>query len=70
MIKYFVHPGYVKSKSDGDEHYITAEQLIRLYRVNPAECKIILSSDDERGYDINKVKHLWPRNDGDYTLNN
>lgn len=66
MIKYFVYPGEVKSISDGDIHYISGEQLIRLYDVNPSECKIILKPEDERGYDLTSVLCLYPRQDGNY----
>lgn len=44
-IKFLVIPGREQSKNDGDWHYITAAQLIRLYRVNPAECLIIEGKD-------------------------
>jgi len=40
-IKYVVYPGFVKSARDGDLHYITASQLIFLYRVSPSECLVI-----------------------------
>lgn len=42
--KYLVCPGAVFSKNDGQEHFISAEQLIRLYKVNPKDCRIF--SDD------------------------
>lgn len=67
MIKYFIYPGEVRSKSDGDIHYINGEQLIRLYNLNPSECKTILQSKDERGYDLSKITILRPRSDGNYT---
>lgn len=38
MKKYLLHPGYVISKTDGDRHYITSENLMRLYNVRPHEC--------------------------------
>ena len=66
MIKYFVHPGKIMSNRDGDIHYISAKQLIRLYDVDPRECKIILKPQDERGYNVHKYKHLRPRMDGNY----
>lgn len=68
MIKYFVYPDRTRSKNDGDIHFISGEQLIRLYGVNPAECKIIRSADDERGYDTANITRLRPRIDGDYSL--
>lgn len=39
--KYAVYPEEVLSFSDGQRHFITAERLMRLYDVNPAECVII-----------------------------
>jgi hypothetical protein len=41
MIKYLICPGMVTAKKDGDRHYITANQLIRLYKVNPSECVVM-----------------------------
>lgn len=67
--KYVIHPGYVISMSDGQEHYVTARQLIRLYRVNPNECIVISESgDNHRGLNLNDFIHLYPRINGDYTL--
>lgn len=68
MIKYFIYPGRTRSRSDGDIHEISAKQLIDLYGVNPAECKIIRKEEDERGYDAYKITRLRPRMDGNYSL--
>ena len=38
--KYLVVAGYVTSKTDGDQHYIGASDLIGLYGVNRAECLV------------------------------
>lgn len=63
----------VKSRSDSDIHFISAEQLIRLYGVDRRDCII----DTERGgqwalghpkSELEKLKHLYPRQDGDYRL--
>ena len=48
MIKYLICPGVVTSKTDGDRHYITANQLISLYRVNHSECVVIPKNN--KGY--------------------
>ena len=74
-VRYLLCPGYVKSKYDGDEHYIGAMRLARLYGVDPRECEIFeprpwwpasFYRQDERRYkDLIK---LVPRYDGDYTL--
>jgi len=38
MKKYLVCPGYVRSITDGQQHYISYGKLIKLYDVNPEEC--------------------------------
>jgi hypothetical protein len=68
MIKYFIYPGEVKSYSDGDIHYISGNKLIELYGVNPSECKIIRTPEDERGYDTSNVMFLYPRMSGNYKI--
>ncbi|MCW6598892.1 hypothetical protein [Yersinia ruckeri] len=70
--KYLVWPGHVRSQVDGDRHYITAMQLISLYRVRPRDCIIaeMLSQKD-----LNLIRErnpgiidLYPRYNGNYTL--
>jgi hypothetical protein len=70
VIKYVVHPGFVTSCNDGQEHYITARDLVRLYGVNPAECGAVWPDDPSAivGCDMTTLVHLYPRNDGDYKL--
>lgn len=72
--KYLVISGWVDSINDGDRHYITCEQLVRLYGVNRAECDF---DNEENRYDLpiparkpveNYDKVLYPRYDGDYSL--
>lgn len=68
MIKYIVHPGYVTSRSDGDKHYISAGQLMKLYAVKLSECIIITSESDKyklRGLNRDLVS-LFPREGGNY----
>jgi hypothetical protein len=38
--KYALHPGFVKSRTDGDRHYISAKYLAFLYGVDMRECEI------------------------------
>ncbi len=66
--KYLVCPGEVKSLSDGDIHYISSQQLIELYRVNPLECKIVTSPDSARGIILEDFIVLRPNTAGDYSL--
>ena len=67
-IKYVVKPGIVKSVFDGEYHYITAYQLMELYRVNPRECVI------DKGYPYNAGKNysglipLIPKENGHYNI--
>lgn len=67
-----LHPGEVRSKADGDIHFIGAQQLIYLYNVlntdkvvtynerNPTHSKEFLENSPIR------YIHLYPRNDGNY----
>ena len=71
--KYLVYPGYVRSRSDGDIHFITAQMLMRLYGVRPDECIVVRPDDIEeyqlRAYSqefLSSLKHLVPRSDGNY----
>ncbi len=67
--KYIVIGGYVRSKSDGDEHYVSAGKLCRLYNLNPEECYCV----EEKEYERKKrgmptLPVLRPRFDGNYHL--
>ena len=75
MIRYVVHPGWVRSRNDGQDHFIRAGRLIHLYRVNPRECIIVpyphTLADLDRALIIERtlppdVEHLYPRYDGHY----
>ncbi len=66
--RYVLCPGYVKSKTDGQEHFITAGQLAHLHGVNPAECYVRTWGMDP---DLvpkhwEKLKHLYPSYHGLY----
>lgn len=64
-VRYVLHPGYIRSKHDGDEHFIGGPRLARLYGVNLRDCVY----GDVRGYAARKGDiHLFPRFDGDYRL--
>lgn len=62
--KFAVHPGNVRSKTDGDVHYITARALVRLYELRPSEYIVWIG----RMYGVNRADyvHLYPRYDGKY----
>jgi hypothetical protein len=80
--KYLVVGGYIHSKNDGERHYVSCSQLMRLYGVKPSEC---YTTDVRRGgvqdpldligqvpgvsrQELVQLMLLGPRYDGDYTL--
>lgn len=71
-IKYLLCPGMVDSAKDRDSHYISAKQLMVLYRVRPDECVV----DDDRRDRLSGADREWlaelivlaPRFDGDYSM--
>lgn len=66
MIKYLICPDYVRSRTDGDRHYISAHQLIHLYKVNPTEC--IIKSQYDAGYNNKDLIVLSPDYSGQYVV--
>lgn len=60
--KYALHPGWVTSKKDGEDHYIGVALLERLYELRSNE--YIVWRD--RGFDAEEYIHLYPRYDGKY----
>lgn len=76
--RYLLCPGFITSRTDGDRHHISAEQLARLYGVPLDECLVLnyggspglnhrraeLQSRAARG----ELLALYPRHSGDYTL--
>lgn len=66
-MRYVLHPGYVTSKNDGDEHWISAGNLARLYRVKPTDC-IVVDGRTRGHVSLPDDVHLYPRYDGDYKL--
>lgn len=68
MVKYVLHPGFVYSKTDGDRHYISADKLIRLYKVRPNNC--VLHREHSHFEGMKGMIHLFPRYDGNYEVPN
>lgn len=64
--KYSLHPGWITSKTDGQQHFIRADQLVRLYGVKREECFVWneYGSNQEKAGTI----ALHPRYDGNYSL--
>lgn len=66
---YVIHPGEVRSKSDGDIHYVSYHQLCRLYRLDP-QAKNVYYEKTALGLDLTnpdvEVVHLFPLESGKY----
>jgi len=61
--KYIVYGSNVVSKNDGGIHFITANKLIHLHRLNPKECICIDTEHDKlrlHGIDTSKMIHVYP----------
>ena len=67
MKKYLVVPGTVISKTDRQQHYISSEDLMRLYGVHPRECQVWLRGEP-KPKNTDDLLMLFPRYHGDYTL--
>lgn len=67
MRRIFIHPGYVKSRNDGDIHFITAKRLATLYCVDLNKCHVVHEDDPEISPQEGD-RHLYPRYGGDYPL--
>ena len=39
-LKYVIYPGMVRSRTDGQYHYIGSRKLMGLYGVDPSECVV------------------------------
>jgi len=67
--KYLVCPGWIRSVTDGDWHYVGVENLIKLYGVKKEECVIPITGDSETIRKMAKnsnLTRLVPRPRGDY----
>lgn len=66
--KYVLMGGYITSKSDGDTHWIGADQLCQLYGLNQNLCFFCDPRLESTIYGINmgKMIVLGPRFHGDY----
>lgn len=72
MKKYLVIGGTIRSKTDGDMHYISPARLCFLYKVNPSECVVVPDGSFKNlcRYAGTNLIVLAPRLDGDYALPN
>jgi hypothetical protein len=66
--KYLIIPGWVFSQNDEDRHYINAQMLIHLYKVDPQECMIQHSDSRDLRRDVEGLIKLYPKTSGNYEL--
>lgn len=64
--RYAVHPARIESKIDGQFHYVSYADLVRLYQVDPKEC-FEWKDGEGRGLRYEDYDHLYVRFDGKYT---
>lgn len=63
--KYVLHPREIRSKSDGQIHWVGFMQLIELYGISPRLC---IDASCNTGFcrEIDLEINLYPRHDGKY----
>jgi hypothetical protein len=66
---YVLHPGYVESRFDSQQHYICASDLAALYGLRLADCYLRSNKpiQGEKPLPAGAI-HLYPRYDGNYEL--
>jgi hypothetical protein len=73
-ITFVLYPGFVRSQNDGDKHYITAEQLARLYMLEPGTWTVYQPPQafdraaSWRRDPYEGMKAIFPRRDGKYPI--
>ena len=65
MMKFAVHPGEVVSAHDGQRHYISAGELVRLYELRGDEY-VVWREPNSRGLNWGDFLHLYPSPSGRY----
>ena len=69
--RFILHPGFVRSKTDGQQHFISASKLAELYRVDLRDCIVLAPDNPEKGFGFEWKEDdvdLYPRTDGNYNL--
>lgn len=62
--KYVLCPGYISSRYDADEHFISAHRLAELYGIPMKDCYV----EDHTRVNTNGLIRLHPQYDGNYEL--
>lgn len=68
--RYMLHPGEVVSRNDSQTHFISARDLMRLYKLKPSECLICAHCYGRKALACEKgsLIDLYPKFNGDYSL--
>jgi hypothetical protein len=73
--KYVLFPGWIRSRSDNQRHYISYVKLANLYGVDLKECIVMPDVDSpqyhtelQRLADMRELIMLHPQYDGNYTI--
>lgn len=66
--KYVCYGRDIRSRSDGDKHYINALRLPELFNVPRDECIIINRAGDSQGLKLKGLIMLEPQESGDYDV--
>ena len=69
MKRYAVIGDYVRSKEDGDLHFISSWQLMHLYGLKEKDCFLCDSRNPKSMIGIpDNIERLCPRYDGNYKI--
>lgn len=68
--RYLVIGGIVRSKTDGDYHYVYSRELAALYGLTSDDDVTLAEENGSflKGFDMSSFIVLRPRYDGDYSL--
>lgn len=72
--RFALYPGSVRSKTDGQHHYIQPHRLATLYGVDLCDCVVVYEHELDEPWNrgmrerVAKLPALRPRFDGNYTL--
>ena len=65
-VRYLVFPGWVRSATDGEHHFVNGYRLAVLYQVSGRECHFVHDARDLLGVDQGLYVHLHPDPTGRY----
>ncbi len=65
-LRFAVIPSRITSKSDGDRHYVSASDLVRLYGLQLGEYVVVEPSDPHFDIKTDGLIELWPLYNGNY----